>query len=55
MTNTETSSVKQYLSYKVIELLCTLDYITNVMDFSKIIEKENKEPFYSIKASLTKH
>ena len=37
----------------VVELLCKLDAINNVMDYSKIFEQENGEPVYHLETFLT--
>ncbi|MCG1036181.1 Na(+)-translocating NADH-quinone reductase subunit F [Polaribacter sargassicola] len=34
---------------KVVELLCKLDNINNVMDYSKLFEEENRKPVYHLK------
>ncbi|WP_405609084.1 Na(+)-translocating NADH-quinone reductase subunit F [Polaribacter sp. Asnod1-A03] len=36
----------------VIDLLCKLDNIDNVMNFSKLFEQENGEPIYHLKTFL---
>jgi hypothetical protein len=36
----------------VVELLCKLDAIDNVMDYSKIFEQENGEPIYYLETFL---
>jgi hypothetical protein len=37
----------------VVELLCKLDAIDNVMDYSKIFEQENGKPVYHLETFLT--
>ncbi|MGJ8744268.1 Na(+)-translocating NADH-quinone reductase subunit F [Polaribacter sp.] len=36
----------------VIELLCQLDNLPNVLDFSKLFEQENGEPVYHVQSFL---
>lgn len=36
----------------VVDLLCALDNIPNVMDFSKLFEQENGEPIYHVETFL---
>ena len=36
----------------VIDLLCSLDNIPNVMDYSKLFEQENGEPIYHIETFI---
>lgn len=37
----------------VVDLLCQLDDIDNVMDYSKLFEQENGEPVYHLETFLT--
>ena len=38
----------------VVELLCSLDNISNVMDYSKLFEYEHNQPVYSIETVFSK-
>lgn len=37
----------------VVDLLCALDNIPNVMDYSKLFEQENGEPIYHVETFLS--
>jgi hypothetical protein len=37
----------------VVDLLCTLDKVDNIMDYSKLFEQENGEPVYHLETFLT--
>ena len=47
MRDAETSLADHYyLLYKVMELLCKLDNLPNIINLTNLFEQENGEPIY---------
>ena len=50
--NTRSKEVLFYALCEVVELLCKLDGVKNVMNYSKLFEQENGVPVYHVKTFL---